>query len=1088
MNHRPARVAALVASALLATAGSALGADIDIYGAPGSAGAPNVLFFLDNTANWSNQSQAWTPGSNWDKCKNLSAEKVTACKAAIEEVFYVGKPASEKRPWQSGFKEWNSSQSPTQGQVELRALRLVLKSVVCEADPDEKLDVNVGLSMFSPDKGSVLSSGHPTAFIYQAVKPLTGDASSGTCKQILDKLDAIDKNITSPSTKAPQDANYGAALYEAFKYFGGYTNPTLAAGATSTAGSPTGGAAYGPLRHSVPQALDDPNAFVSGNQEYKSPLDDNASCGNSYLVLVGNTYPKAEPKSGPLPFQGLGYTPPTLSPVTSDTGRYGDEWSYFLANTDIHESAGIQRLYSYHVNVYNDKPDTDQNKLMKSMAAVGGVGSSGYVEVGGDLLGLIEAFKSILLEIAAVNSVFTATTLPVSTTTQGTYLNQVFVGMFRPDAKVGPRWVGNVKQYQLGFVNGKLDMLDAKNQPAVLAGAGFFSPLAESFWTEDSVFFAQMPMGTPPSKSDRPDGPIVEKGGAAQMLRKANLQNAGARKMYTLPASPPAAGTALSSKPFSGSNGDVTSSFSAAEIAWVRGEANMTTDDGKEDFVGTYLSGTTETLLGSTGARHSIHGDVLHARPVALNYGNGDVVVYYGANDGVFRAVDGRKTGSGAGSELWSFVAPEHYAMLKRQRAGLPKLHLPETNEAGGTVAPADGTATKDYAMDGPIGVYARYASGGASVTEAIIYPAMRRGGKAVYAFDVTAKDNPKFLWKITGGSGTYAKLAQTWSMPKPVLLKSNSSTPPVLLVMGGGYDPAEDANNSTGIGNVIYFINGRTGDLIKALETEYSVPSDVTVIDKNEDGQPDRAYVADVRGNLYRVDFPTTGDLLDSASWATTEAVKIAELEGKVFYPPDAVATKNFIAVMVGTGDREKPLLVSTSDNFFLVKDNVDAAAPTLRNQGNMTRVARIDNTSMLPVDVINPVADEPEGCYLQLATNGEKVVNAPFTIAGTTYFGTNRPKPSNPNICSADLGEAYAYKFPLFCGVPTSNQIVGGGLPPSPVGGIVELEVDGVKVKVPFIIGGGEDGSPFKPGEPKPPIPPLRTRLNWRIDNGNR
>lgn len=1082
--HSSARTAGtrLVAAAALAVAGSGWAADIDIYGASGGSGSPNVLFFLDNSANWSNQSQAWTPGSSWNKCKNLDTAAVNACKAAIEEVFYVGLPANEKRPWQSGFKDWTSSKSPTQGQVELRALRFVLNELVCDAGSDA-LKVNVGLSMFSPDKGSVLSSGHPTGFIYHAVKPLTGTPTTGNCKALLDKLNTIDNNITSPSTKAPQDANYGAALYEAFKYFGGHSNPNLAANPNPNGGSPVGRAGYGPQRFSVPQVLDDPAAFVSGNIEYKSPLDDSGNCGNNYLVLVGNTYPKAEPNGGPLPFQGINYTPPALSPITSDTSRFADEWAYFLANTDIHPAEGVQRLFSYHVNVYNDKINTDQTKLLKSMASVGGVGSSGYVEVGGDLLGLIKAFESILVEIAAVNSVFTATTLPVSTTTQGTYLNQVFVGMFRPDAKAAPRWVGNLKQYELGFVNGVLDLLDAKGQPAVLAGAGFFSPLAESFWTSDSVFFAQMPLGTPPSKSDRPDGPIVEKGGAAQRLRESNLQNATARKVYTLPASP-GGGVSLSSYAFNTTNAP---GFSAAEIAWIRGEANVTSGDGQEEFVGSYLSGTTETLLGTTGARHSMHGDVLHSRPVALNYGNGDVVVYYGANDGHFRAVDGHKTGSTAGSELWSFVAPEHFAMLKRQRNGTPTLHLPETNSSGVTLAADAGAAPKDYAMDGPIGVYARYKAD-KTVHEAFIYPAMRRGGRTVYALDVTDKDAPKFKWKITGGgSGDYAKLAQTWSMPKPVLLNAASASPPVLLLMGGGYDPKEDANGSDNIGNVVYVIDGRTGARIAALDTDYSVPSDVAVVDTNGDKQPDRAYVADVRGNLYRIDFPEGEDLTDPDSWSDVEAVKIAALGGKVFYPPDVVATKNFIAVLVGTGDREKPLLVSTSDNFFLIKDTIGDPRAIPLTKGDLTRVAKIDNASMQPTSVIDPVSDA-EGCYLELATNGEKVVNAPFTIAGVTYFGTNRPKPSNPNVCSADLGEAYGYKFPLFCGVPSSTQIVGGGLPPSPVGGIVELTVDGTPVKVPFIIGGGEGGNAFKPGQPNPPVPPIRTRLNWRIDNSNR
>ena len=107
--------------------------------------------------------------------------------------------------------------------------------------------------------------------------------------------------------------------------------------------------------------------------------------------------------------------------------------------------------------------------------------------------------------------------------------------------------------------------------------------------------------------------------------------------------------------------------------------------------------------------------------------------------------------------------------------------------------------------------------------------------------------------------------------MPKAVVFKSATAHAP-MLIMGGGYDPAEDANierSGDDIGNAVYIINGDDGAHIKELATDYSVPSDVTVVDVDGDGEPDRAYVADVRGKLYRIDFPTTGGSTDPASWS---------------------------------------------------------------------------------------------------------------------------------------------------------------------------------------------------------------------------
>jgi len=113
---------------------------------------------------------------------------------------------------------------------------------------------------------------------------------------------------------------------------------------------------------------------------------------------------------------------------------------------------------------------------------------------------------------------------------------------------------------------------------------------------------------------------------------------------------------------------------------------------------------------------------------------------------------------------------------------------------------------------------------------------------------------------------------------------------------------------------------------------------------------------------------------------------------------------------------------------------------------------------------------------------------VNSPYSIAGATYFGTNRPTP-NANSCTGNLGQARAYKFPLFCtGTPESIVLDSGGMPPSPVGGLVTIKVDGVDKVVPFIIGAGKGGSPFEAERPRPPIPPVRTRNFWKIDNSNR
>ena len=83
------------------------------------------------------------------------------------------------------------------------------------------------------------------------------------------------------------------------------------------------------------------------------------------------------------------------------------------------------------------------------------------------------------------------------------------------------------------------------------------------------------------------------------------------------------------------------------------------------------------------------------------------------------------------------------------------------------------------------------------------------------------------------------------------------------------------------------------------------------------------------------------------------------------------------------------------------------------------------------------------------------EQSVNKPLTIGGVTYFGTNAPT-SVTSACQANIGIARGYAIDFDTGNPVgaarSAAFTGGGMPPSPVAGIVD--VDGVKM--PFIIGG--------------------------------
>lgn len=492
-------------------------------------------------------------------------------------------------------------------------------------------------------------------------------------------------------------------------------------------------------------------------------------------------------------------------------------------------------------------------------------------------------------------------------------------------------------------------------------------------------------------------------------------------------------------------------------IRWVRGHDNF----GDELGPG-----------GAVTVRPSIHGDVLHSRPVVINYGDSrGLVVFYGANDGVFRAVNGNQTtavsGVPAGGELWGLVLPEHFNDLNRQRVNSPELRLPSTQLAS--------ALTKDYFVDGSPSAYQLLKDDG-SIDKAYLYLTMRRGGRFIYALDVTTPTAPKFLWRKSFVDDGFAELGQTWSRPRVTRVAGYANP---VLVFGAGYDPAEDAEPPTAntMGRGIFVLDALTGAKVwsagpSAVSPDlvvpgmnWSIPADISFVDRNNDGNIDRFYAADVGGNVWRVDLePSAG--IAPANWQVTKLAALGCETGsctsgttprKFFFPPNVVSvgatgvSGSYDVVLLGSGDREHPLQSSLSFNvvnrFYALKDATtgkDASAST-----PITESALFNATSVAYDGTVN-------GFYTTFAT-GEKSVNASTTLRGTTFFGTNKPTPPSANSCSSNLGEAKGYALNPFSGTRTFSIFDGGGLPPSPTAGIVTILVAGNPVQKEFCVGCG-------------------------------
>jgi type IV pilus assembly protein PilY1 len=1047
--------------------------DIDLYtGAPVAGGKPDLLVLLDNAS-------AWNGAANF----SCNTSGVVSSNNAGKDV---------------GFEQC--------------ALYEALSAIA--GNPLLTGKINMGLMLFDP-------ASNGGKFFYPTAQPYalpTMDATGISAFQT--SIKSIDRQTNGANNSA-----VGGGMQEMWAYFAGKTG-------------------------------------LSGTR-YTTPL---VACQKAFVLYIANANGNGKPQDGssaPSAYSSLSSVASAAQmqpivipqPYNKYQANWGDEWARFMYQTDLSGGKNVtsQNIVTYTIAVTDGK-NPDYVQFVQSMASNGG-GKAFVININDPnaLQQLIDAIAQVFNEVQAVNSVYASVSLPVSVDGQGNYLNQIFVGTFRPDAQARPRWYGNMKQYQLGFdANNNVQMEDSNGNPAInSAGTGFISPNAVSFWTADATSSADGPyvfsgnsittqtVNNWPTNGfwinaqsgaggafDSPDGEVVEKGGASESMRADYLTSRAGRTVYTCNSvgNCPSSGTAMPL--FSTSNTTLLANTSLGTATTTPTNSNLINWTRGDDIAGN------EPEAGPGGAvtvRPSIHADVLHSRPAVVNYPNADgtsnVVVYYGSNDGTFHAINGNQTvannGVRPGGELWSFVAPEFFGKLARLYNNAPKIKLYGSTDS--TAQP------RDYFFDGTTTVYQDLRD--PTKTKVYIYLTARRGGRFIYALDVTDPTSPKFLWTVS--NATLPELGQTWSQPKVALVKGYSNP---VLIMGGGYDTAEDSDpapTSDTMGRAILVLDAVTGKMVweaaascasgggsnsgvcvSTSDMTHAIPSDVTLLDRNADGYIDRLYTADLGGNVWRVDLEP-GSQSSPSSWAIT---KLASLAGsgndarKFFYPPDVAPSATFDAVLVASGDREHPMYSSSNtagtaynvvNRFYMLKDtntgNSVAQGWTPITEGNLAdATTAVGGTSTYDATTPSTSGGTNQGFFVTFSHPGEKAVNAPLTVAGYTYFGTNTPSipGTDTSICYPNLGVARGYAINFFNaqGLNSNGYVVfaGGGMPPSPVFGRVAIDQNGTTVITPVLIGGGnqtsttgaDSNSVLGAQRVSPPLLNRRQRTYWFME----
>ena len=500
-----------------------------------------------------------------------------------------------------------------------------------------------------------------------AVRPLTTDYKN--------KLTALVNSFGAIADRS-NSGKAGKTMAEAYNYFAGLA-PQTGGGAsnykekTDYTGNTSGTAASNAIYALSGNALNS----LKGTP-YNSPVA-SGSCAKNFIIYISNGAAQdsaSDTKDAKdwltAAAAAAGITGATTTIPISPSGsqdNVADEWARFMHNSNL----GVV-TYTVDVNKVTTGQGPGWTALLKSMASVS-TGKYFDVSSGVDGSEISAALGDIFSEIQAVNSVFASVSLPVSVSTQGTYLNHIYVGMFRPDENAFPRWAGNLKQYKLGLnTNNQLETEDANGNNAINSSTGFITDVRAvtghpRSWTRTG---RSSPRGAV-LRSPIPMPPITLT--APSWRRAGRATNCAAPTTRTVKTCAAASCTAM----IDFNNTNVTQTMLGAAntterdtlINWEKG-LDVPTDAyavGDENNNGVTL----------TEMRPSAHGDVVHSRPVAINFGTDitpQVVVFYGDNGGALHAINGNRDGganvgsAGPGQELWAFIPPEFYPNIKLLR------------------------------------------------------------------------------------------------------------------------------------------------------------------------------------------------------------------------------------------------------------------------------------------------------------------------------------------------------------------------------------------------------------------------------------
>ncbi len=523
--------------------------------------------------------------------------------------------------------------------------------------------------------------------------------------------------------------------------------------------------------------------------------------------------------------------------------------------------------------------------------------------------------------------------------------------------------------------------------------------------------------------------------------------------------------------------GVTTTAERDAVVGYIRGESTKNLEDWKlgDVFRSTPITvGTPSAFfddIRDSNNRFAAHRSA-HVRASSPTGTQQQRLIIAGANDGQFHAF---KTGDM--TEAWSFVPPNLMTKLKNMTHATHNATPPQSSlshqyfvdgavtvadvwlgSGDGTAKSADWTTLLVFGLGRGAVNYSWSSSINCDSGISSTYSTTYKYYCGYHAFNLNntcfsdSTHYPDYKWHLnftdaTAQAAQAPYLGDPWNkmMVGRVRIKDGTDIKEKWVgFIGAGYNAGDCSGGGScdTRGKGFFVIDLANGNILWSYthadnaSMDYSIPGQAAIVDTDNDGFIDTAYIGDIGGNMWRFKFCRDMDMPNcgiSGSGLTTTwsgGAFYASSSGNIrpVYTSPAVAkdgSGNFW-VYWGTGDKTDPTASNAQERFYGVKDNLTSAYG-FNNLDNITSASQ----------VYDPTAGKV-GYAINLAGGGEKMLADPTVFGGVVYFTTYTPASGNDPCEQGGAANLYAINYTTGGGALSSGartMSIGSGIPSAPV-----------------------------------------------------